>query len=267
VNRRSVQLGIRLSLQLAIAVVFLLAWEYLPRSTFLRSKIPVLDPFFISSPTLTVSELGRLFTGTQDTPVVWSYLWTTLSSALIGAAIGIVLGAAVGLVLGNAPRLSAVLRPFILAANAIPRIALVPIIVIIVGLNATSSVVSAAVVVFFVVFFNAYEGARNVPPQIVENVTLLGASRWQIMRIVRLPHVMAFVFVALPNAVSFALVMAVTAEILTGRQGMGLLIYQGIQIVSASLEMAVIVILAVVGATLVLLTDALQRRVLHWWAR
>jgi NitT/TauT family transport system permease protein len=256
-----------IAVQLLILVAFLLMWEFLPKVGWLSDRLTFLDPYFISSPSEIWATLGDLASGRDNSPEMWPFARATVEASLIGTFLGTVLGAGAGLVLSNSRMLSDVLRPFIIALNAVPRIALIPIIVIIFGPTMKASVFTAITVVFFVVFFNAYEGGRTVPPQVLENARLLGASKTQLMWRVRWPHVLAWTVTALPNAVSFGLVSVVTAEILTGTVGMGRLLLDSVTTVQASLTFAVVVVLSILGIVLVAIAEVIQRRWLHWWAQ
>jgi NitT/TauT family transport system permease protein len=253
------------SLRVTLLLAVLALWQFLPEIPWLRSKSPVFDPFFVSSPQRIIERLGELAQGSHGQPQVWSYLWETLKGTLLGVIIGTVLGALFGLLLSNSRALQAVLSPYITFVNAMPRIALVPLFVIISGPTLTASVLTAVTVVFFLVFYNAYAGGISVPTETVENARLLGATSGEIMRQVRLPYVLVWTFTSIPNAISFGLVAVVTAEILTGRIGMGQLLFTSISSVDSTLTFCVIVILSIVGVGLVTVSDALQRRVLHWW--
>jgi NitT/TauT family transport system permease protein len=252
-------------LQLAILAAALVGWEYLPKVGFLRAHVTFLDPFFISSPSGVYHKLSDLFAGANGSPSIWPFARNTVQSALLGTVIGTLLGGLVGLVLSTKKFLSDVLRPFIIALNAIPRIALIPVIVILFGPTPKAATFTAITIVFFVVFFNAYEGGRTVPPHVVQNARILGASDLQLMRRVRLQYVVAWTITALPNAVSFALISVVTAEILTGSIGMGRLLLDSVTTVQSALTFAVVVVLSVLGIVLVGITEGLRRKLLHWW--
>lgn len=265
VRRRHRRLSV-LSIQVAILVVFLALWQWLPSIDFIRSHISFLDPYFISSPSETWSTLMSLMRGSNGYTSVWAPAMSTATSTLIGTAVGTVLGAVAGLFTSNYQALSEVLRPFILALNAVPRIALIPIIVIIFGPTQTATTFTAITIVFFVVFFNAYEGGRSVRPEMLENARILGAKPLTTMWQIRRPYTMAWTIASLPNAVSFGLVAVVTAELLTGTNGMGRLLLDSITTIQSSLTFAVVVILSVLGLFLVAVAELTRRRVLHWWA-
>jgi NitT/TauT family transport system permease protein len=249
--------------RIMIAGVFLLLWEYLPHLAWVRHRVHWVDPFFISSPSRVYHELGNLFTGTKG-PSVWPYLWNTLQATFLATAIGIAIGLIAGALLSDRPKLAQVVAPFITMMNSIPRIALIPIVVLIVGPTLSASVVSAVLVVTFIAFFNALQGGRSVSPHVLQNAALLGANRRQIMFRVRFPYVLMWTFAALPNAIAFGLLTVVTAELLTGSIGMGNLIFSATTNVDATLSMAVVIILSFVGTVVVSLTEQLKRVVLHW---
>jgi NitT/TauT family transport system permease protein len=253
------------AMQVLVLIAILAAWQWLPSIHALRNFSVAFDPFFISSPDRVYHRVSDLLTGAGSTPAVWPNLWVTLKATLIGVAIGTVTGAIAGLVLSNNDTLERVANPFVAFFNSMPRVALVPIFVIIAGPTATASALVAVVVVFFLVFYNAFAGGSSVPIQTVQNAQLLGASPSEVMRQVRLPYVMVWTFTALPNALSFGLVAVVTAEILTGQIGMGALLAQSINTVDSTLTFSVVVILSLVGVLLVTLADLVKARALHWW--
>ena len=254
-----------LAVQAGIVAAFVLAWEFVPRITALRAWGPVFDPFFISSPGAVMQRVYTLAVGDGDN-LVWPYIWQTIWSSVAGAAIGIGLGLFSGLFLSGSDFLSRVFNPILAAINAVPRIAFIPVVVVIFGPRPAATIVIAVIVVFFIAFYNAFEGGRSVPSELVNNSRVLGATKGQIMLRVRLPYVMAWTFAALPLMLGFALLAVVTAEILAAVPGMGYLI--GIASVSAqsSLTFAIVIYLAVVGTVMVGATNLIRHRLLHWWA-
>jgi NitT/TauT family transport system permease protein len=253
--------------QLMLLTTFLLAWQYLPQIPALKAMGHLFDPYFVSSPQRIARELYNLATGNDNSPVIWGFIGATVYASLLGTAIGMVLGAAFGLLLSNFRFASEVMRPFIIGMNAVPRIALVPIIVIVFGPTSTSCVIISVLVVFFVAFFNAYEGGTSVRPELVQNARLLGADHWHILVRIRLPFVMAWTLASLPLSVTFAVITVVTAEILTGVPGMGSLLGTAAVTGNSALTFAVVIALAVVGIAITLAADALRARVLHWWGQ
>ncbi|MET0454053.1 MAG: ABC transporter permease [Mycobacterium sp.] len=250
--------------QALVAVLVLLAWEFIPKIGGL-SQWKLLDPYFISSPTRVYASLVNLLFGRDGVPAVWDYLAPTFVASLVGLAIAMAVGGLIGLFLGSFDFVGAVFRPFVVALNAVPRVALIPIVVVIFGSGLQSSIVISFMVVFFVALFNAYEGSRTVEAHVRQNARLLGASGWDIMWKVRFPYSLAWTLSSLPIAVSFAIVSVVTGEILTGASGMGLLITTATNAADTSMTFAVIIVLSVCALLMLWVAEEFKRRALHWW--
>jgi len=251
----------------SIIVIFIAAWQYLPRVDFIQRHVRWMDPFFISSPTRVYHTLSDLMLGAHGSTYLWPYLWRTVEATLIGTTIGFVSGIVVGALLSNSELLADIFSIFITLVNSVPRIALIPVFVIIFGLGIQTSIVSASIIVFFLTFYNAFEGGRSVPEPMLQNAYVLRASKWQIMRRVRFPHVLIWAFAVVPNAVAFGLIGVVATELFTGNSGMGGLMLVATANLNSSLSFAVIVSLSVLGIILVIVADRLKRAVLHWQYR
>jgi NitT/TauT family transport system permease protein len=253
-------------MQVGLVVLLLAAWQWLPTIGALRSASVAFDPFFISSPSKVFHRLiGLMFGSESGGSLLWANLFETLKATFLGVAAGTVLGLVAGLVLSNNATLERVLNPFVAMFNSMPRIALVPIFVILAGPTTTATALTVLVVVFFLVFYSAFAGGRSVPRESVQNAWLLGGTSLEIMRHVRLPYVIVWTVLSLPNAISFGLVGAVTAEILTGQVGIGALLLQSISAVDSTLTFSVVVLLSAVGVILVKGTEFGLRRSMHWW--
>ena len=254
-----------LALQLAVVAAILLLWQYVPDIPGIRSHVRFADPFFISSPSGVARELWLITRGAPNVPTIWAPLARTVVTALIGTAGACVLGAVLGLAVSSWVLLERVARPFLVLFNAIPRVAMIPIIILIVGASATADALTAFTVVFFLVFYNAAEGASSVPREMIQNAGLLGVSNLAIMWKVRWPYAMGWTWVALPNAIAFGLVGTVTAEVFTGGSGIGYQLSLAIGDVNAPLLFAIVVVLAFVGVVLSIGSRWLRLRVLPWW--
>lgn len=243
----------------------LAGWQYLPTLSWLQETIPVFRPFFLSSPTRVADRMFDLVLGRGGYPLVWPFFLETAVGTLVGVAISVVLGASLGLLLSNSALLERVTAPVLALFNATPRIALIPLLIILTGSTLTTSVLTVIIVVTLIVFYNAYSGGVSVPDEMVQNARLLGATPREVMLRVRLPFVLVWTFTALPNAISFGLVAAVTAELLMGRVGMGRLLANSLSTVDSTLTFAVVLLLSIFGLVLVSAASFAQRRVLHWW--
>jgi NitT/TauT family transport system permease protein len=256
---------IRLFWQILIVAVFLGAWQGVPEIPGITKVSRFLDPFFISSPSSVATTVWDLMTGTSNAGAIWPEVGITVGAALVGSVAGVIVGGVGGLLCGGNEELYKVVRPLVMALNAVPRITLVPIIVVVVGASPTADALSAAMLVVFIVFYNAVEGARSVSPETIEFARLLGASKRTRLLRVRGPYSLAWVFASLPNAISFGLVGAVTTELFTGSRGLGQVMITAVDTADASLTFAVVVILAVVGIILFQGVDFLRRKSLSWW--
>lgn len=264
-HHRSRWTWVRLGLQVLLAVVLLAAWQFLPKIGWLATNFKFLNSFFISSPSDVAKRLGQLFTnGGPSGITIWSYLWPTVWATVVGVAIGIALGALAGLIFSNFPRLSEVVRPFIVLANSVPRIALIPIFVVIVGPTTKASMLNVIVIVFFLAFFNAFEGGTKIEQAVIDNARLLGAGSYQVMRTIRLPQVLSWTFAAVPNAISFGLIVSVATELIAGVRGVGVLLQQSLTNITTDLTFAVIVVLSITGLIMYGLATLLRNFVLRW---
>jgi NitT/TauT family transport system permease protein len=189
---------------------------------------------------------------------------TTLKEALIGFAIGTALGIVFGIALGRVRFLSDVLGPFIKVLNAIPRIVLGSVFVLAFGLGLESKILLVVVLVFFGVFFNAFQGTREVDRNFIANATILGASRWQVTRQVVLPSAFTWIIASLHVSFGFALIGAIVGEFLGGYAGLGVLIKNAQGTFDANGVWAAMVIMGVVALIAEWLITRLEHRLLRW---
>lgn len=207
-----------LAVRLALVVVWLGSWELAART--------VIDPFFYSMPSEIWDKLVVWFTDGTSMGTIWENMAVTLEEAVLGFVTGVLGGVVLGVLLGRSRFLADVVAPFIKGANAIPRIVLASLFVIWFGLGISSKVATAFVLVFFAVFFNAFQGAREVDKVLVDNARILGAGRWQLLRSIVLPSATSWILASMHVAFGFALIGAVVGEFTGADRGMGLLIRQ-----------------------------------------
>ncbi len=198
---------------------------------------------------------------------IYRHLGTTLLETLLAFGIGTVLGLVFGLWLALNRQMSALLEPYIKAANAMPRVILAPIFAMWFGLGIWSKVALAVTLVFFIVFFNVYQGVREVSPVVLANARMLGASRQQLLRTVYLPSATAWVFSSLHTAVGLAFVGAVVGEYLGSARGVGYLIQQAEGTFDVNTVFAGIVVLTICALLLDGLVGWFERRLMTWQPR
>src|SRR5579885_2499099 len=245
------------SLRVLILVVIIGGWQLL-------TSVGVIDPFFWGQPSGIWAQLVTWVTqGTAQGPL-WEQIATTLEETLLGFGIGVVLGIIFGVLLGTNRFLADILGPYIKALNAIPRVVLGPLFIIALGLDMPSKVALAVVMVFFIVFFNAFQGVREVDRNLLANARILGASQRQLTTQVILPSALTWIIASLHTSFSFALVGAVVSEFLGSVQGIGLLIQTAMGTFNNNGVFAAMLILAIVALLMEALITSLERRLLHW---
>jgi NitT/TauT family transport system permease protein len=195
---------------------------------------------------------------------IYYHLWITLIETVLAFVIGSALGLVFGLWLALSPMASAVLDPFIKALNSMPRLILAPIFAMWFGLGIWSKVALGVTIVFFIVFFNVYQGVREVSPVAIANARMLGASRAQLIRRVYTPSAMTWVFSSLHLSVGMAFVGAVIGEYLGAAAGVGYLILQAESTFDIDTVVAGIILLTVFAVALDHLVTVIERRWLKW---
>ena len=180
--------------------------------------VTLLPPFFFSTPTDVAARIVKWFVeGT-----IWKHLWITLVEAVLAFVIGSVAGVLVGFWFARQPLIAAVFDPYVKMANALPRVVLAPIFALWFGLGISSKVALGFTLVFFIVFFNVYQGVKEVSPTVLANARMLGMSERQLMRHVYWPSALSWMFSSLHTSVGFAVVGAVVGEYLGSAAGLGL---------------------------------------------
>ena len=222
------------------------------------------DKFFFGQPTEVWNSLFRLFTVGTSFGSIWMNLRITMEEALYGFAVGTAIGIVLGILLGSNKYLSAVAGPYIRMLNAIPRIVLGSIFFVAFGFGILPKVLLAAVLVFFVVFFNAFQGVREVDPNLVANVRVLGASPLQVAAHVTIPSAMTWIIASLHTAFGFAIIGALVAEVLGAQHGIGLLISHAQATFDPNTVFACMVIISVVTLVAEFLITLLERSLLKW---
>ena len=253
-RRRQVQIQF---LRVALAFVLVGAWE-------LGTRIGVIDPFFWGKPSGIANQIWIWVTeGTSQGPL-WEQIAATMEETVLGFIIGVILGVTFGILLGRNRFLADVMSPYIKAANAIPRVVLGSIFVLAFGLGMQSKVALAVVLVFFVVFFNAFQGVREVDKNLLANARILGADDRRLTTEVIIPSALSWIMASLHVSFGFALVGAVVGEYLGAIKGVGLMIVVAQNTFNANGVFAAIVILATVALIAEAIVTAIENRLVKW---
>ena len=220
--------------------------------------------FFFGEPLKIFVRVWAWFVRDAD---IYRHLGVTLTETLLAFAIGSIMGLAGGLWLALAPLASALLEPYIKAFNAMPRIILAPIFAVWFGLGMGSKVALGVTLVFFIVFFNVYQGVKEVSPVVLANARMLGASQRQLLRQVYLPSATSWVFSSLHTSVGLAFVGAVVGEYLGSSQGVGYLILQAEGSFDINTVMAGILVLTAFALVLDEGVGQIEKRLMKWQPR
>ncbi|MFF1649193.1 ABC transporter permease [Streptomyces sp. NPDC058240] len=252
-NRKYLVTGSRIAVLLAVIGL----WEWLARTA-------VIDPFNFSMPSKIWDQIRTWVVDGTAQGSLWEQIWYTLYEALLGWVIGVIAGVLLGIALGRVRFAADVLGPYIKVLNALPRIVLAPIFLIWFGLGPASKVASAVVLVFFPVFFNAFQGAREVDRNLVANSRILGAGNRQVTLQVVIPSATSWIFTSLHVSFGFALIGAIVGEYIGATKGLGLLVAASQGTFNAAGVYAAMVILAIVALLAEGLLTFLEKRLFRW---
>ena len=239
------------------AVVWLGSWE-------LTTRLGWVDKFFFAQPSEIALRLWTWFTEGTVLGPLWEQVLVTMEETLGGFVVGSILGVIVGVALGRSRLLSDVLGVYIKAANSIPRVVLGALFAISLGLDIRSKIATAAVLVFFVVFFNAFQGVREVDRNLLANARILGADNRRLTTEIIIPSAMSWIIASLHTSFGLALVGAVVGELFGATQGVGELIYSAKNLFDANGVFAGMLLLAVLALVAEALITALENRLIKW---
>lgn len=221
---------------------------------------PVLDPYFVSSPSRIAADLADGFREGN--------LLSDVGITMVEAAIGLVVGMVTGIVLGIAfafwPTVDKIFEPILGAVNALPRPALAPLFVLWFGLGMSSKVLVALSLVFFVAFYNAYQGVKSIDQDVVNSVRVMRASRVALLRMVVLPAVFSWVFAAFKLSVGYALVGAIVGEFVGSTSGLGYELTQAQGLLDTDRVFAIVILTGIVASIVLFLADRAEARLLKW---
>jgi NitT/TauT family transport system permease protein len=235
-----------------VGAALLIFWQW-AAGTLIRET-------FLAKPTSIMWRLCELFA----TGEIWIHIRVTFSEVIIGFLMGSVLGLAVGLVLGSSRFLSIVFEPYVMAFYGIPRIALAPIFIIVLGIGIWSKVAVVFIQVFFMLFINAYAGVREINQEYVHLARIMGANNGLILRKIVVPSTMPFIMLGLRSAVPYAVIGAVVGEFIAASKGLGYFInYAGSTFDSAGAFAGIFILLAFIMVANGLM-QRLEKAVIKW---
>jgi NitT/TauT family transport system permease protein len=244
--------------QVMVAVIALALWQLLATVPIFGRL--VLPPFFFSNPVDVGSQIVAWF----STGAIWKHLLITLWESILAFAIGSLGGIMVGFWFARQPLVAAIFDPYVKMANALPRVVLAPIFTLWLGLGIWSKVALGVTLVFFIVFFNVYQGVREVSSTVLANGRMLGMNERQLMRHVYWPSALSWMFSSLHTSVGFAVVGAVVGEYLGSAAGLGYLIQQAEGVFDVAGVFAGMFVLSAFVILIDLAVSRVERRLLVW---
>ena len=219
--------------------------------------------FFFGKPLEVLKVIWVWFSGGK----IYPHLGITLLETMLAFVVGSMLGLVIGLWLALSPLASTLADPYIKAANAMPRVILAPIFAVWFGLGITSKVALGVTLVFFIVFFNVFQGIKEVSPTILANARMLGASKRQLLKSIYLPSATSWVFSSLHTSIGMAFVGAVVGEYLGSAKGVGYLILQAEGVFDINTVLAGILVLTAFALVLDVIVTQAEERLLVWRPR
>jgi NitT/TauT family transport system permease protein len=244
-------------LRLLLGVVILGAWE-------LSTRLGWIDVFFWSQPSAIAAKLWIWITQGTDLGPLWDQVLVTMEETVGGFVAGSILGIIFGVALGRSALLADVLGPYIKGFNAIPRVVVGALFAVALGLDIRAKIATAAVLVFFVVFFNAFQGVREVDRNLIANARILGAGDRQLTTEILIPSALSWIVASLHTSFGLALVGAVVGELFGATQGLGELIYSAKNNFDTAGVFAGMALLAAMALVAEALITALENRLIKW---
>ena len=244
-------------LRLLLGVVILGAWE-------LFTRLGWIDVFFWSQPSAIAAKLWIWITQGTDLGPLWDQVLVTMQETVGGFVVGSILGIIFGVALGRSALLADVLGPYIKGFNAIPRVVMGALFAVALGLDIRAKIATAAVLVFFVVFFNAFQGVREVDRNLIANARILGANERRLTTEILIPSALSWIVASLHTSFGLALVGAVVGELFGATQGLGELIYSAKNNFDTAGVFAGMALLAAMALVAEALITALENRLIKW---
>ena len=241
------------ALRLLLIVAVLAVWEAGVRAF-------AIPQFILPAPSNVFIALYRGFASA----LYIDHIWITITETLLGFVLGTSLAFLLGTVIALSRPVEYFLYPFVVMFQAMPKVALAPLIIVWFGLGLTSKVVNAALVAFFPLMVNTIVGLRSAEEDKVNLMRSLAASKTQIFWMLQLPNAMPYIFAGLEIAMIFALIGAIVAEFVGAQAGLGMLIQSMNFTMDVAGQFSVLLLLSVLGLILNGIVTGVRRRVLFW---
>ncbi|PFE47510.1 ABC transporter permease [Bacillus cereus] len=236
------------SLQLLLLIFFFALWE-------IASKKEWIDPLLFSSP----SSIWDLFLSKWIDGSLWVHIWTTLLETGVGFILGTVLGAIIATFLWSMPLLARVLDPYLVVLNAMPKVALGPIIIVIFGPNISSSIAMGVIISIIITILVIYSAFQEVDSNYIKVMDTFGANKWQCYKQAVLPASFPAIISTLKVNVGLSWVGVIFGELLVSKQGLGYLISYGFQVFNFTLVLLSVLLTCVLATLMYVFVEAFEK--------
>lgn len=223
-------------ISLASFIAILLLWEMVSR----QGWVP---PLFLPAP----SEILREGWIMLKTGLIFKHVFASLSRILLGFLVACVLGVLVGILIGFFSIPEAIGNPLIAATFPIPKIAILPLLILWLGIGEPPKVAVIGLGVFFPMVINVYTGVKNVDPILIKAALSLGSNRWRIIRKVILPGILPMIFAGMRLGIGIALLLVVAAEMVAADAGIGFMILTAADLMETKRLMVGLLLLSLLG--------------------
>lgn len=254
-GKSEISRGATLIAQICVIVAVLAIWQLAHVTEWGR-------PILVQSPGAVWERLLELLIGDE----LWANLGSTLLATLVALALSAVVGIPIGLVLGVLPRTRRVMSPFLSALNAMPRVALAPVFIVLFGLQLEGKVALAFTIVVFIMILNAQAGAVSVDLELMRLMSTLGSSKFQTITKVVIPSAVPSILAGVRMGLIYSLLGVVTSELIAAERGIGQMIAIAAGVFDMATVYSIIFVLMIIAAGLNMITDSTERRLLRWQA-
>ncbi|WP_445739007.1 ABC transporter permease [Neorhizobium tunisiense] len=239
---------------IVLPLALLILWE-------LACKAFDIPPFVLPSPSMVMVALYN------NAFVIWFHSSQTLYTTVVGFAVAVAFGAFLGILVGSSRLAYTSLYPMLVGFNSVPKVAIVPILVVWFGIGTVPAIVTAFMLSFFPIAVNVATGLATIEPDLRDVLRSLGASQLDIVRKIGIPRSMPYLFASLKISITLAFVGSVISETLASNRGIGTLMTQASANFNIPLVFAGLVVIALMGIVMYMMFAFVEKRMTGWATR
>jgi NitT/TauT family transport system permease protein len=247
------------------------AWKLISGQAVLLAVLLIISEFivqrgmvsnlYLAPPSQVIGEFSGLF----QQNLIFTHLYVTLTEFVFGYAAATILAVGIGLFLVLTPYAESFFKPFLSALMAIPKVTIIPLMTLWLGIGMVNKMVVVFVFSFFPILFNTITGIKHTAENHLKVARVLGATQSQIIKKVILPSAMPTIFAGMRVAAGTGLVGALFGEMLASKEGLGNILVKATQLYNTAQVFAIIVIVTVVSVLIIAAIDFLEKKVFLKW--